>query len=100
GARALPERPLGPADFTGGALPSDREATLRAALAAFSSSRGIVHAEVRRPDGPVLVSDAPVAGTIAPSNAGVALALAGQQAAASFVDRDQPAGAAGDVGAD
>ena len=96
--RAFADEQLRPSDFAGGTLPADREATLRAALGAFSTTRGIVHAEVRQPDGTVLVSDAPVAGAVAPPNGDVTRALADGQAAASFVDRDQPAGAAGDIG--
>ena len=53
--RAFADEHLRPADFAGGALAPEREATLRAALAAFTGARGIVRAEVRHPDGTVLV---------------------------------------------
>jgi diguanylate cyclase (GGDEF)-like protein/putative nucleotidyltransferase with HDIG domain len=54
-----------------------------------------VRTEVRRPDGTVLASDADVAGQHGPENDDVTNALLAGQAAASFVDRGQPAATAG-----
>jgi diguanylate cyclase (GGDEF)-like protein len=93
--RAFADEHLRPSDLSADTLPADRESELQAALAAFSGPRGIVRAEVRTPDGRVLVSDAPVAGQPAPSNDDVARALAEGQATASFVDRGQPDAATG-----
>src|SRR5690242_2231921 len=93
--RAFADEHLRPSDLSAATLPADRESELRAALATFSGPRGIVRAEVRTPDGRVLVSDAPVAGLPAPANDDVARAIAEGQATASFVDRGQPDAATG-----
>ena len=77
--RAFADEHLRPADFAGGALAPEREATLRSALAAFTRRPGIVRAEVRHPDGTVLVSDAPTPpASSPPPNADIARAVDGQ----------------------
>ena len=80
-------------DFGGPALGGAREAAVRAAIGQFVSVHGIVRAEVRSSGNTVLVSDAPIAGTVAPPLADEARARDEQQAQASFVDRGAPTGA-------
>ncbi len=77
---------LAPSDLQGDAMPDARRAALAAELAGFSTRRGILHLEVRRLDGSVMVSSAPVAtGFRAPASDDWLAALDGE-VAVSVVD--------------
>lgn len=47
-----------PSDLAGGSISPSHATELREGIAAFISRRGILHAEVRRPDGTIIASDA------------------------------------------
>ena len=53
---------LTPADLTATSISPDRAAALAAGLRTFITPRGIIRAEIRRPDGSILASDVPLAG--------------------------------------
>jgi diguanylate cyclase (GGDEF)-like protein len=90
---------LTPADLISTSVTPERLATLEGGLRAFVAPRGIVRAELRRPDGSILASDAPVAGFRGPDSADWQSALAGHTAVAIATAADAGAGP-GDLGTD
>ncbi|HEY6571515.1 MAG TPA: diguanylate cyclase [Candidatus Limnocylindrales bacterium] len=71
---------LVPADLEAPGPDVRRLATLQAGLQAFVAPRGILRAEIRRPDGTIVASDAPIAGFRAAGSPDWATAIAGQTA--------------------
>ena len=88
---------LTPADLTAPTISPERLATLEAGLQSFVTPRGIIRAEIRRPDGTVLASDASVAGFRVQDSADWRTALAGQTAVA-LAAAAQSEAAPGDLG--
>jgi diguanylate cyclase (GGDEF)-like protein len=90
---------LVPADLAATDLPPARRTALEDGLRAFVGPRGIIRAEIRRPDGTVVASDAPVAGFRATDSPDWRKALAGETAVALAPVAESEAGP-GDLGTD
>ena len=88
---------LTPADLSATSISPDRAAALAAGLNTFITPRGIIRAEIRRPDGSILASDVPLAGFTAPDSADWRTALGGQPAVSLVPAADSEAGP-GDLG--
>ncbi len=88
---------LTPGDLTAASITPDRAAALAAGLNTFITPRGIIRAEIRRPDGSILASNVPLAGFIAPDSADWRTALGGQPAVSLVPAADSEAGP-GDLG--
>ena len=71
---------LKPADLTAPSIAADRQSALEDGLKSFITPRGIIRAEIRRLDGTILASDAPIAGLRVPNSADWQTALAGHTA--------------------
>ena len=89
---------LTPADLTGASITPDRPAAaLEAGLRTFITPRGIIRAEIRRPDGTILASNVPLAGFTAPDSADWRTALGGEPAVSLAPAAESEAGP-GDLG--
>jgi diguanylate cyclase (GGDEF)-like protein len=90
---------LTPGDLTAASVSPERQAALEAGLTSFITPRGIIRAEIRRPDGTVLASNADLAGFRAPDSADWRTVLSGQTAVALAPAAQSEAGP-GDLGTD
>ena len=88
---------LKPADLTAPSIAADRQAALEDGLKSFITPRGIIRAEIRRLDGTILASDAPIAGLRVPNSADWQTALAGHTAVSLAAVAESEAGP-GDLG--
>ncbi|HET7727022.1 MAG TPA: diguanylate cyclase [Candidatus Limnocylindrales bacterium] len=79
--RGFVNEQLSPADL-GGELDPERRLGLEQSLRSFITRRGILHAEVRGPDGAIILSDVPVTGWAGSESPDWHLALDGQVAVA------------------
>jgi diguanylate cyclase (GGDEF)-like protein len=83
---------LSPADLAGPALTPARRDELATGLRTFTTRRGIVHAEIRRPDGTLLVASSPDDVRVAPSSGDWTTSLAGDVAVSLVEDGQSEAG--------
>jgi diguanylate cyclase (GGDEF)-like protein len=90
---------LKPADLRAPSIAAERQRALEDGLTSFITPRGIIRAEIRRPDGTILASDAPIAGLHAPNSADWQTALAGHTAVTLAAAPDSEAGP-GSLGTD
>ena len=88
---------LKPADLTAPSIAADRQSALEDGLKSFITPRGIIRAEIRRLDGTILASDAPIAGLRVPNSADWQTALAGHTAVSLAAVAESEAGP-GDLG--
>ena len=90
---------LTPGDLTAASISPQRQAALEAGLTSFITPRGIIRAEIRRPDGTVLASNADLPGFRAVDSPDWRTVLSGQTAV-SLVPAAQSEAGPGDLGTD